>query len=342
MSNKRFYNFLPVLATLLSPATLLHAADWTPTLTESKASLRAIAAVSDREVWVSGTNGTVLKTLDAGKHWTQLPGLPADLDFRGLKTFDGRTVLLMASGSGQKSRIYRSIDAGLHWTLVHQNQLPEAFFDGIAFYDALRGLVLGDPVDGKFFLLTTSDGGITWTRLDGPSAREGEGAFAASNTSLAVHHDGKAWFGTGGVRGARVFNSYDYGRTWTPTQTTIPHAAATAGVFSLAFPGGKHGYAVGGDYKSPAQADGIASETTDDGVIWGSTKGPRAYRSAIVTDGHHIVVTGPDGTDYKPSLKAEWQPIPGEGFHALSLKNKTVWASGSNGRVAFIKLGKGL
>ena len=100
----------------------------------------------------------------------------------------------MSAGTGAKSRIYRTIDSGQHWTLVHQNQIPDAFFDGIAFYDALRGLVVGDPVDTKFFLLATSDGGATWTRLSGPSAREGEGAFAASNTSLAVHRSGQAWF----------------------------------------------------------------------------------------------------------------------------------------------------
>src|SRR5438309_2311185 len=223
MSNKRFYNFSTVLFILLSA----RAAEWTPTPTESAASLRAIVALTDREVWVSGTAGTVLRTVDAGKHWTRMTGLPEDLDFRGLQTFDGRTVFLMAAGPGQKSAIYRTADSGQHWTLVHQNQVPEAFFDGIAFYDALRGLVLGDPVEGKFFLLATSDGGTTWSRLAGPSARDGEGAFAASNTSLAVHHAGLAWFATGGVLGGRVFSSYDWGRTWTPAQTTVGHEATT-------------------------------------------------------------------------------------------------------------------
>ena len=336
MSNKRFFNFLSVLASL----HLMQAAEWTPTPTESKASLRAIKAVSDREVWVSGTGGTVLRTVDAGKHWTRVAGLPTDLDFRGLQTFDGRTVLLMSAGSGEKSRIYRTLDSGARWTLVHQNQIPEAFFDSIAFHDGLRGLVVGDPVDGKFFLLSTSDGGATWLRLPGPTAREGEAAFAASNTSLAVTRAGLAWFATGGVLGGRVFSSYDWGRTWTATQTTVPHDVTTAGAFSLALPDDKHGFAVGGDYKKENAAEAVLSETRDGGASWVQAPGPTGYRSAIVSDGHRTVATGPAGTDYKVSPKAKWQVIPGAGFHALSLesKGKVVWACGANGRIAFFRL----
>ena len=336
MSNKRFYNFPLVLPILLSA----QAAEWIPTLTESKASLRAIVAVSDRQVWVSGSGGVALRTLDGGKHWTRMAGLPDDLDFRGLHTLDGRTVLLMAAGPGKKSAIYRTSDSGKTWKLVHQNEIPEAFFDGIAFYDALHGLIIGDPVDGKFFLLATSDGGATWSRLDGPSAREGEGAFAASNTSLSTARAGLAWFATGGVLGGRVFSSDDWGRTWTPSQTTVNHDTTTAGVFSLTFHNDKHGFAIGGDYKKEKDSQSVLSETTDGGATWTELRGPTGYRSAMVTDGHHVIATGPAGTDYRPGPKAEWQQVPGEGFHALSLppRGKIAWACGSKGRVAFLRL----
>ena len=297
--------------------------------------------VSDREVWVSGTNGT-LRTVDGGKRWTKMAGLPSDLDFRGLQTFDGKTVLLMSAGQGTKSCIYRTIDSGQHWKLVHQNQIAEAFFDSIAFYDALRGLVVGDPVDGRFFLLSTSDGGATWSRLEGPTARDGEGAFAASNTSLVVLRAGLAWFGTGGVLGGRVFNSYDWGRTWTSVSTTIRHDTATAGVFSVAFADEKDGFAIGGDYKKAEDAQSVLSRTTDGGGTWNEVAGPKGYRSAIATDGHYVIATGPAGSDYRPGPNAEWQTIAGEGFHALSMasKSKVVWACGSNGRVAYIRLRK--
>lgn len=268
-----------------------------------------------------------------------MAGLPSSLDFRGLHTFDGRAILLMSAGSGPKSSIYRSPDSGQHWKLVHQNQVADGFFDCIAMYDALRGLVVGDPVDGKFFLLTTANGGATWSRIDGPTARDGEGAFAASNTSLTVKANGQAWFATGGVLGGRVFNSYDWGRTWTPVSTTVQHETATAGVFSLAFPDLKHGFAIGGDYKKPADSSHVLSETTDGGSSWLPLSGPAGYRSAIATDGHHVFVTGPDGSEYRPAPAGDWQSITGEGFHALSIapKGKLVWACGSNGRVAHFR-----
>ena len=338
MSNKRFYNFTLVFFTTLSHTVCLQAGEWAVTPTESKASLRGIVAVTDREVWVSGTGGTVTRTVDGGKRWTKMDGLPSDLDFRGLHTFDGKTILAMSAGSGEKSRIYRSVDSGRHWTLVHQNRIPEAFFDSIAFYDGMRGLVIGDPVEGKFFLLATADGGATWARLEGPAARDGEGAFAASNTSLVVKRDGHAWFATGGVLGGRVFRSSDWGRTWTAGETTIPHETASAGVFGLTFQGVLHGYAIGGDYKKPEAAAGVLAETLDGGEKWAVVGGPKGYRSAVVADRGYVVVTGPGGSDYR--VGRGWSSIPGEGFHALSVApgGKVVWASGSNGRVASFRI----
>ena len=211
MSIKRFSTILSLLASL----QLSHAAsgdlEWTITPTGSIASLRAIVAVTDQDIWASGDNGTVLHSTNGGGHWSRMQGLPNDLDFRGLQTLDGHTVLLMSAGPGEKSRIYRSTDTGAHWSLVHRNQVKDAFFDNIAFFDFRRGLVVGDPVGGAFFLLETYDAGATWKRLDGPSAKLDEGVFAASNSSLTVSRSGRAWFGTGGLLGGRVYGSSDSG-----------------------------------------------------------------------------------------------------------------------------------
>jgi hypothetical protein len=63
----------------------------------------------------------------------------------------------------------------------------------MAFWDATHGIVLGDPIPDengklKFELLITTDG-RTWTPIPPaqlPPAEEGEAAFAASNTCLAI------------------------------------------------------------------------------------------------------------------------------------------------------------
>lgn len=326
--------------------------DWSLTPTGTDASLRGISAVTDRHVWVSGSKGTVMVTKDGGATWQKRnAGLDPTADFRGIYTADGKTILLMAAGNGDKSALYRSTDAGLHWQTVHRNTIAKAFFDCITFLDPLHGFVLGDPIDGRFFLLETRDGGVHWSPVTtAPAANEGEGAFAASNTSLVVRAPGHLWIGTGGKLGGRVLASHDGGKTWTAAETPLAaHGPETAGVFSLFFVDAQRGYAAGGDYRSPSAATPVLAKTVDGGATWTTIQGPRGYRSAVVATGPAaLLVTGPDGSDLQPENAASWQPLS-NGFHALSIPRrassfaassaaKRVWASGSDGRVAWLPL----
>ena len=155
--------------------------------------LRGVSAVSQKVAWASGTHGTYLRTTD-GNLWVaeQVPGAES-LDFRGLAAFSADEAFLMSAGPGDQSRIYHTVDAGRHWQLQFTNSNPKGFFDSMVFWDKTHGIVLGDPIPDesgslKFELLMTDDG-QTWTPL--PSSQlqpaiEGEGAFAASNTCLAI------------------------------------------------------------------------------------------------------------------------------------------------------------
>ena len=40
------------------------------------------------------------------------------------------------------------------------NHDPTGFLDAIAFWDAEHGIAMGDPVNGRFMILTTADGGV--------------------------------------------------------------------------------------------------------------------------------------------------------------------------------------
>ena len=93
------------------------------------------------------------------------------------------------------------------------NQEPKVFLDAMVFRDAEHGFVFGDSVDGHFFILTTANGGDAWERVPIdrlPPALEGEGAFAASGTNLAVVGQ-HIWIGT---TKSRVLHSADEGKTW--------------------------------------------------------------------------------------------------------------------------------
>ena len=85
--------------------------------------------------------------------------------------------MILAIGQGDASRIYRTTDGGKSWDAAFVNDDPAAFYDCMAFYPGgRRGLVMGDPVDGKFRILATEDSGRSWSVLpdDGmPEAADG-------------------------------------------------------------------------------------------------------------------------------------------------------------------------
>jgi photosystem II stability/assembly factor-like uncharacterized protein len=256
-------------------------------------SLRGVSAVSREIAWASGTHGTYLRTVDGGRIWTaaQVPDAAA-LDFRGVVAFSADEAFLMSVGPGEQSRIYHTADGGQHWQLQFTNSNPKGFYDSIAFWDAKHGVVVGDPVPDergklKFEVLMTEDGqnwrAIPSSRL--PDAMEGEGAFAASNTCIAlVPGDPNIWFATGG-KVARVFHSVDRGETWQVFDTPIQHGPDSAGIFSIAFRDALHGVIAGGDYKRPNDDGPNLAFTEDGGKTW-TLAGihPLAYFSAVAYD----------------------------------------------------------
>jgi photosystem II stability/assembly factor-like uncharacterized protein len=218
------------------------------------------------------------------------------------------------------------------------------FLDAIAFWDAEHGLALGDPVEGRFTILTTEDGGKGWRQIPVqgmPPALPGEGAFAASGTCLVVQGDRNAWFATGGAKVSRVFRSSDHCQTWTVQETPIRAGTPSSGIFSLAFWGADHGIAVGGNYKQPDELGGHVARTADGGRTWVLPKGtqPAGYRSGVAfvpgTSGPALVAVGPTGTDISVDGGESWQRLGTVGFDAVGFARPDAgWAVGEDGRIA--------
>jgi len=258
-------------------------------------SLRGVSAVSRQVAWASGTHGTYLRTVDGGRTWNpaEVPDA-ARLDFRAVAAFSADEAFLMSAGPGEQSRIFHTSDGGKHWRLQFTNTNPKGFFDSMVFWDSKHGVVLGDPVPDesgklKFELLLTEDG-ENWRTIPTaqvPLAMEGEGAFAASNSCLAIvpgGSDSNIWFATGG-KVARVFHSGDRGQSWQVFDTPIMHGADSTGIFSIAFRDPLHGVIAGGDYKQPNGDGPNLAFTEDGGKSWAlSPLHPLAYFSAVAYD----------------------------------------------------------
>ncbi|HMA53943.1 MAG TPA: YCF48-related protein, partial [Acidobacteriota bacterium] len=154
---------------------------WVVQASGTTASLRGLSAVDDRTAWASGSNGTVLRTLDGGATWTILsvPGAAAT-DFRDVEAFGPDDAVVM--GIDRPATIFRTTDGGKTWSRTFADDSPGIFLDGLAFVDEKNGWAVGDPMDGRFLIISTTDGGATWEPLPAasrPAALEGEAAFAA-------------------------------------------------------------------------------------------------------------------------------------------------------------------
>jgi photosystem II stability/assembly factor-like uncharacterized protein len=315
---------------------------WHDTSTGSAARLRGLSAVSATTAWASGSLGTVLRTTDRGATWEEVgPPGTQDLQFRDIEAFDADHAVILSIGPGTDSRIYVTADGGQTWALTFVNQEPTAFYDCMTFFDSRRGLALSDPPDGVHFrLMATDDGGLSWhlTGTQMPDALPGEFAFAASGQCITTDHGHRAWFASGGAAEARVFRSDDGGASWTVASTPLA-SGPTSGIFALAFRGQQHGLVVGGDFLAETASPDNFARSGDGGSSWNLLPAaPAEYRSgATWLDGHTALAVGPSGSDVSLDMGATWQRFDDGSLDTVDCARPTAcWASGANGRVAYL------
>ena len=94
---------------------------------------------------------------------------------------------------------------------------------------------------------------------------EGEAAFAASDTNIAIVGD-QTWVATGG-RSSRVLYSSDKGMTWDVFETPIVQGLETTGMYSIDFYDALNGFAIGGDYTKPKSQHSNKIRTKDGGKL---------------------------------------------------------------------------
>jgi photosystem II stability/assembly factor-like uncharacterized protein len=296
-------------------------------------------------VWASGSNGVVLRSLDGGRNWKQLHVSDGDaLDFRGIRAVNDNVAYVISSGEGDKSRIYKTTDGGETWELQYTDKRPAFFLDDIACFTEIHCFALADPIDGKFVVLSTEDGKI-WQALprDGmPEIISGEGAFAASGTSLAIYGSSDIYFGTGGGAKARVFHSQDSGRTWTVANTPLKAGNAFSGIFSIVRVKNTV-IAVGGNYRILDGTSRVAAYSKDAGITWKlALTQPSGYRSGVASlYDSTLLCVGPNGEDISNNLGVTWMHIDKKNMNAITVFAEslvwTVGAKGSIGSAVFVK-----
>ena len=298
----------------------------------TKSSLRGLSVVSDKVIWVSGSNDMIGKSIDSGNtwKWEQVKNFEKT-DFRDIEAFDENIAVIM--GVDSPAYILRTIDGGQNWKLVYENKTKGMFLDAMEFWNEQSGIVVGDPIDGKFFIARTFNGGNTWQDLPAnkyPVADSGEACFAASGTNIRKYGNDAAAFVTGGLH-SRLFLKDKI------IDLPILQGTQTSGANSISIKNKKTFIVVGGDFNTPDSIIKNCVITSDAGITWkNSSVPPHGYRSCVeYLNKSNWISCGLNGIDISNDDGYTWKWISKESFNVCrKAKNgKSVFFAGGKGNI---------
>ena len=298
----------------------------------SKASLRGLSVVTENIVWVSGSAGTVGRSVDGGKNWTWMTVKGFEkTDFRDIEAFDSTTAIIM--GIADPAYILKTTNSGQNWKVVFKDTTKGMFLDAMEFWNEQSGIVIGDPIGDKIFIARTFNGGENWRSIPAaniPTADKGEAFFASSGTNVRMLNNAEAVFVSGGLL-ARLFIRDK------KIDLPILQGKESTGANSVAVKNKKCLIVVGGDFNAKDDTTKNCVITMDGGKTFTEPViGPHGYRSCVEYLGKKSWVScGLNGVDYSNDEGLHWSWISKDSFHTVrkAKKGKAVYLSGGGGRI---------
>ena len=318
--------------------------------TGTKTSLRGLSVVNNNVIWVSGSNGMVGKSSNAGKNWKWMTvkGFEKN-EFRDIEAYDANTAIIMAIPDRENihpANILKTTDGGETWKVVYENHAKGMFLDAMEFRDPKNGIVIGDPVDGRFFIAKTIDAGNSWQELSAEErfvADSGEAFFASSGTNIRMLYNKSVVIASGG-KNSRLF--YDKRVIDVP----MTKGKETAGTNSVAVydnytkSSANKIIVVGGDFTADSLTDKNCFYSNNGGKTWERPKTPpHGYRSCVEFLNKETIVTcGLNGVDYSFDGGRNFYLISKEGFHVCRFAKigNTVYLAGNNGKIGKLVWGQ--
>jgi photosystem II stability/assembly factor-like uncharacterized protein len=332
-----------ILLILLTACTITGRAQTLELLTSGTAtSIRGMSVVSDHIIWVSGSNGTVGRSVDGGKTWQWITVKDYEkTDFRDIAAFNAQTAVIM--GIAEPARILKTTDGGAHWKLVFTDSTRGMFLDAMDFVDARNGIVVGDPIDSKFYIAKTTNGGNSWTKTPSimqSNSAPGEACFASSGTNIHYFTNKDFLFVSGGTL-SRLHD--DAGGRSLPIIQGKESTGANSIAVNSSGPRVSNSFViVGGDFTHDKDTLQNCILTHDGGHTWiRPATPPHGYRSCITyISNKKLLCCGTSGVDLSTDGGINWQLISPDGFHVCqrAKKGKVVYLAGSGGRIARLVL----
>ena len=315
-------------------------------LTEKKGvSIRGLSVPSEHIIWVSGSKGSVPKSMNGGAtfEWMQVKGYE-QRDFRSIHAWNEKEAIIVAIAS--PAVILKTFDGGNNWNLVTEILDSNMFLDAIHFKDSLYGWIVGDPIDKNIFLLHTKDKGQTWQEVGidyfKENVNDGEAFFASSSTNMK--HTKEALFMVSGGMSSRLWIN------GSPTNIPILQGAKSTGANSIAIsPDENKIIIVGGDFVNDTLKKNnflclIKKKNKNNQVEWqlaNKYQNPNGYRSCVeFVDNNIVIACGTSGVDISKNGGQNWNLISNQSFHVVQHQpgRKGAYFAGSGGRIGYLTL----
>jgi len=197
-----FFLFLfSVLQTTISQTS------WVELTTGVTSRLNDISGRKGVAVWACGENATIIRSTNFGDTWFNANNsvIPPNRNLTCVFGINAETAF--TSGfDGINAIVYKTINGGMSW--VESFQLENTRVNGIYMYDNSEGILVGEPVGGRWSIYKTYDGGSTWDSA-GLYVRQlnNESGFTGSFWGTGT----RIWFGT---TNSRIHTTDDHGTTW--------------------------------------------------------------------------------------------------------------------------------
>ncbi len=170
---------------------------------------------------------------------------------------ENTAVMSGQTAAKDQAKLAKTTNGGTSWTYSTIDASLTQFINGVHFFDARKGILLGDPNSkGDWGLLVSNDSGKTWSQLSNVPAPL---ASEAGLNSVFYANENCLWFGT---NKGRIIKSTNKGVTW--GYSTLKDAV---NIVSIAFIDNTNGFAI--YTKSSSQGAPLyLATTTTAGSSW--------------------------------------------------------------------------
>ncbi len=201
---------------------------------------QAVSFLDDKTGWAVCNFGRVFSTVNSGNDWKYLGRTSINHDLRDVAFVNASTGWAVGNGGGLVGGIVlKTSDSGKTWTQQLRTNGITDTLTSIQFVSPTTGYAVGT----NGVLLTTSNGGTTWTKQDSKTVRSLYGVFFLNET---------LGFAVGGSSEASILRrTRDGGKTW----ERLP-APTEMALRSVHFANANAGYAVGDKGTMLATRDG--------------------------------------------------------------------------------------